>query len=80
MALLCEALHAPRSSVYAAGAEAVPTDGGKHGPKTALTDDALVEIRAVLAACRAVQREWIVERLGYRTPAQARRDALQEAA
>ena len=24
--------------------------------------------------------EWIVERLGYRTPAQARRDALQEAA
>src|SRR5881392_2590519 len=55
VALLCEALHAPRSSVYAAGAEAVPTDGGKHGPKTALTDDALVEIRAVLAACRAVQ-------------------------
>ena len=25
-------------------------------------------------------REWIVERLGYRTPAQARRDAIQEAA
>jgi hypothetical protein len=24
--------------------------------------------------------EWIVERLGYRTPAQARRDALREAA
>src|SRR5438045_2070746 len=55
VALLFEALHAPRSSVYAAGAEAVPTDGGKHGPKTALKDDALVEIRAVLAACRAVQ-------------------------
>ena len=52
MALLCEALHAPRSSVYAAGAEAVAADGGKRGPKTALTDDALVvEIRAVLAAC-----------------------------
>src|SRR5438552_1973541 len=164
--LLCEALHAPRSSVYAAGVATSPADGGKRGPKTALTDDELVvEIRAVLAACpfhseghrkvhfrlrakeirvgrkrvlrlmRAhhlpapsrprhehgepecngcaerfmrtlkeqclylhqfrdleearqiigafIERynaEWIVERLGYRTPAQARRDALQEAA
>jgi hypothetical protein len=33
--------------------------------------------RAFIAQYNA---EWIVERLGYRTPAQARRDALQEAA
>ena len=52
MTLLCEALHAPRSSVYAPEAEPAPTDGGKRGPKTKLDDDALVEaIRAVLAAC-----------------------------
>ena len=52
MTLLCEALHAPRSSVYAAGVATSPADGGKRGPKTALTDDELVvEIRAVLAAC-----------------------------
>jgi transposase InsO family protein len=50
--LICEALRAPRSSVYAAGRGAAPADGGKRGPKTALDDDALVvEIRAVLAAC-----------------------------
>src|SRR5262249_28755127 len=50
--LICEALHAPRSSVYAAGGVRSPTDGGKRGPKTALTDDELVQaIRAVLAAC-----------------------------
>src|SRR5438034_2148740 len=50
--LICEALHAPRASVYAAAVVVAPADGGKRGPKTALTDDALVvEIRAVLAAC-----------------------------
>jgi len=50
--LLCETLHAPRSSVYAAGTVSAPAEGGKRGPKTALTDDDLiVEIRAVLAAC-----------------------------
>src|SRR5262249_31232601 len=50
--LICEALHAPRSSVYAAGFAPAPTEGGKSGPRTALTDDELVgEIRAVLAAC-----------------------------
>src|SRR5262249_15630285 len=50
--LICEALHAPRSSVYAAGSALSPTEGGKRGPKTALTDAALVEaIRAALAAC-----------------------------
>jgi len=50
--LICEALHAPRSSVYAAGVATAPTEGEKRGPKTALTDAELVgEIRAVLAAC-----------------------------
>ena len=50
--LLCEALHAARSSVYGAGVATSPTDGGKRGPKTALTDYELVgEIRAVLATC-----------------------------
>ena len=50
--LICEALNAPRASVYAAAVVVAPADGGKRGPKTALTDDALVvEIRAVLAAC-----------------------------
>ena len=52
MTLICEALNAPRASVYAAAVVVAPADGGKRGPKTALTDDALVvEIRAVLAAC-----------------------------
>jgi putative transposase len=50
--LICEALRAPRSSVYGARVAPSPTDGGKRGPKTALTDEELVgEIRAVLAAC-----------------------------
>src|SRR5437879_1620138 len=46
--LICEALHAPRSSVYAAAAGSAPAESGKRGPKTALTDeDLVVEIRAV---------------------------------
>ena len=53
MTLICAALQAPRSSVYATGvAMAAPQGRGKRGPKTALTDDELlVEIRVVLAAC-----------------------------
>ncbi len=51
MTLICEALHAPRSSVYAAGSGVERAEGGKRGPKTPLDDDRLVaEIRAVLAA------------------------------
>src|SRR5436190_454068 len=51
--LICATLHAPRSSVYAAaGVARSSSAGGKRGPKTVLTDAALlVEIRAVLAAC-----------------------------
>jgi len=50
--LICEALHAPRSSVYAVGMGSAPADRRKRGPKTALADEELVvEIRAVLAAC-----------------------------
>jgi len=41
----------------------------------------LEEARQVIGAfIERYNTEWIVERLGYRTPAQARRDALQEAA
>ncbi len=41
----------------------------------------LEEARQIIGAFIArYNAEWIVERLGYRTPAQARRDALQEAA
>ena len=40
-------------------------------------DEARVIIGAFIARYNT---EWIVERLGYRTPAQARRDALKEAA
>jgi transposase InsO family protein len=41
----------------------------------------LAEARAIIGAfIERYNTEWIVERLGYRTPAQARRDALQEAA
>src|SRR5437899_1124598 len=50
--LICEALHAPRSSVYAVGMGSAPADRRKRVPKTALADeDLVVEIRAVLAAC-----------------------------
>src|SRR5207245_3825476 len=52
VALICEALHARRSSVYAVGTGSAPADRRKRGPKTALADeDLVVEIRAVLAAC-----------------------------
>jgi hypothetical protein len=119
--LLCEALHAPRSSVYAAGTVVAPTDGEKRGPKTARVNEIkcwgftdtpafvgepecngcaerfmrtlkeqclylhqfrdLEEARRVIGAfIGQYNAEWIVERLGYRTPAQARRDALREAA
>jgi len=41
----------------------------------------LEEARAIIGAFLVrYNTEWIVERLGYRMPAQARRDALQEAA
>jgi len=41
----------------------------------------LEEARRIIGTFIAqYNREWIVERLGYRTPAQARRDAVQEAA
>src|SRR5262249_24635712 len=41
----------------------------------------LEEAREIIGAFIArYNAEWIVERLGYRTPAQARRDALREAA
>src|SRR5262245_10785602 len=41
----------------------------------------LEEAREIIGAFIArYNTEWIVERLGYRTPAQARRDALKEAA
>ena len=46
-----------------------------------LKDRDLEEARQVIGAfIERYNTEWIVERLGYRTPAQARRDALQEAA
>src|SRR5262249_52768850 len=52
LTLLCAALQAPRSSVYAVGVARASSVGGKRGPKTALTDEELlVAIRAVLAAC-----------------------------
>jgi len=52
VALICAALRAPRSSVYAAGGAITSLSGGKRGPKTTRTDEELlVEIRAVLAAC-----------------------------
>ena len=41
----------------------------------------LEEARAIIGAFLALYNaEWIVERLGHRTPAQARRDSLTEAA
>ena len=41
----------------------------------------LEEAREIIGAFLArFNAEWIVERLGYRTPAQARRESLQEAA
>jgi putative transposase len=41
----------------------------------------LEKARAIIGAfITRYNTEWIVERLGYRTPAQARRDALKEAA
>src|SRR5439155_26248693 len=47
--LICAALHAPRSSVYAVGTGSAPADRRKRGPKTALADeDLVVEIRTVL--------------------------------
>src|SRR4029453_10450212 len=50
--LICAALHAPRSRVYATAVASAPTGGGKRGPKTTLTDEELLgEIRTVLAAC-----------------------------
>ena len=36
--------------------------------------------RVIGAFIAQYNAEWIAERLGYRTPVQARRDALQEAA
>jgi len=50
---VCQAWDVPRSSFYAwrTAQEAPPTPGGKRGPKTAQTDDALLtEIQGVLAA------------------------------
>ena len=41
MTLICEALHAPRSSVYAVGMGSAPADRRKRGPKTALADEEL---------------------------------------
>jgi len=41
----------------------------------------LAEARAIIGAFIArYNADWIVERLGYRTPAQARRESVQEAA
>ena len=52
MTLICEALHAPRSSVYTVATARASADRGKRGPKTVLADaELVVEIRAVLAAC-----------------------------
>jgi hypothetical protein len=50
--LICAALRAPRSSVYAVRVAPAPATGGKRGPKTGRTDEELLAaIRAVLAAC-----------------------------
>jgi hypothetical protein len=50
--LICAALRAPRSSVYAVRVAPAPATGGKRGPKTGRTDEELLAaIRAVWAAC-----------------------------
>ena len=43
--------------------------------------ETLEQARPVIAAfIELYNREWLIERLGYRTPAQARFDVLREAA
>jgi len=128
--LICEALHAPRSSVYAVGTGSAPADrraaramstatrrmrgrSSRRGPtrcgartQRASTPSAragadssgqsittrprwwaATSRRSAIAGRRSSRsgKGWRgplarVERLGYRTPAQARRESLQEAA